>query len=196
MLRHMRVIGGLAKGRKLASVPGDTTRPILDRVKTALFDILRPRLDGLSVLDLFAGSGSVGIEALSQGAARCVFLDINQKAVQTIRHNLHAAELTALAEVRNTDAIGYLRKTCKVFDLIFVAPPQYKALWIESLHTIAERPGLLSENGEVIAQIDPREYERLSLAHLQEVRQVKHGNTLLVFYSKREPGCLSVQEPA
>src|SRR5262249_55275154 len=106
----MRVVGGRAKGAKLSPVPGDSTRPILDRVKTALFDILRPSLDGLAVLDLFAGSGSVGIEALSQGAQSCVFLDINPRAVDTIRKNLGQAKLAEAAEVRQTDAFAFLKR--------------------------------------------------------------------------------------
>lgn len=184
----MRVIGGLAKGRKLLSVPGDSTRPILDRVKTALFDILRPKIQGWRVLDLFAGSGGVGIEALSQGAGHCTFLDLNSAAVATIRSNLENVELAARAEVRQTDAFSYLKKTAKSFDLIYIAPPQYKSLWIEALHIIAERPELLNRGGMIIAQIDPREYELLSLSQFQELRQNKYGNTLLVFYGTGEAG--------
>lgn len=178
----MRVIGGTAKGKRLLSVPGDTTRPILDRVKTPLFDILRPGLPGMRVLDLFAGSGSVGIEALSQGASHCVFTDLSEAAVKTIRQNLENTGLSGQAEVRHTDAFGYLRRTSKIFDLIYVAPPQYKSIWIDSMQTIAERPGLLSGGALVIAQIDPKEYEPLGLACLIESRQNRYGNTLLVFY--------------
>jgi 16S rRNA (guanine966-N2)-methyltransferase len=162
----MRVIGGSAKGRLLKAVPGDGTRPILDRVKVPLFDILRPSLPGMRLLDLFAGTGSVGIEALSQGAESCVFLDTNAKAVQTIKHNLD------------------LRNSTKSFDLIYVAPPQYKGIWIEAMKHIAERPNLISENGIVIVQIDPKEYEELSLSLLRETEQRKYGSTVLVFYRK------------
>lgn len=179
----MRVIGGTAKGRALASVPGDSTRPILDRVKVPLFDILRPTLPGISVLDLFGGTGAVGIEALSQGAEHCVFLDTNAKAVATIKHNLDVTGLTAQAEVRHTDAFIYLKNTTRSFDLIFVAPPQYKGIWIEALHLIAERPHLLKSSGRVIVQIDPKEYEALDLAAFKETQQRRYGNTVLVFYA-------------
>lgn len=181
----MRVVSGSARGRKLKSVPGDGTRPILDRVKTALFDILRPRLAGWKVLDLFAGSGAVGIEALSQGAAHCIFVDLSREAVRTIHENLEHTGLSAHAEVRTTDAFRYLRHTHKSFDLIYVAPPQFHTLWEQALHTIAERPDLVSAQGMVIAQIDPREYEALQLAAFAEIEQRKYGNTLLVFYTKR-----------
>jgi 16S rRNA (guanine966-N2)-methyltransferase len=168
----------------LKAVPGDGTRPILDRVKVPLFDILRPSLPGMRLLDLFAGTGSVGIEALSQGAESCVFLDTNAKAVQTIKHNLEVTDLVNKGEVRHADAFGYLRNSTKSFDLIYVAPPQYKGIWIEAMKHIAERPNLISENGIVIVQIDPKEYEELSLSLLRETEQRKYGSTVLVFYRK------------
>jgi 16S rRNA (guanine966-N2)-methyltransferase len=180
----MRVIGGSAKGRSLKSVPGDSTRPILDRVKTPLFDILRPALQGKAVLDLFGGTGAVGIEALSQGAASCVFLDTNAKAVSTIRDNLETCDLTERGEVRHTDAFIYLKNAAKSFDLIYVAPPQYKGIWIEALRMIAERPHLLAHDGQVIVQIDPKEYESVQLETLRETQQRKYGNTVLVFYAR------------
>ena len=181
----MRVVGGSARGTNLKSVPGDTTRPILDRVKTPLFDILRPTLAETVWLDLFGGSGSVGIEALSQGATHATFLDLSPVAVKIIRENLQATHLSDQSEVRQTDAFTYLKNTKKSFDVIFVAPPQYKGLWTEALRTIAERPHLLNSGGSVIAQIDPKEYEANGFESLSETSQRKYGNTLLVFYEKR-----------
>lgn len=180
----MRVIGGTAKGRKLLSVPGDTTRPILDRIKTSLFDVLRPTITGVTMLDLFGGSGSVGIEALSQGAGHCTFLDLAPAAVETIKKNLTSTGLLDKAEVRSMDAFSYLRNTSKRFDLIYVAPPQYKGIWIDAMHFIAERPELLNDHGAVIVQIDPKEYERLTLTALFEVERRKYGNSELIFYKK------------
>src|SRR6059058_5044469 len=104
----MRVVGGSARGKRLLVVPGRGTRPILDRVKTSLFDILRPRIAGMEMLDLFAGSGSVGIEALSQGAAFCTFLDLGRQAVATIERNLANTGFSDRAEVRRMDAFEYL----------------------------------------------------------------------------------------
>ena len=178
----MRVVGGSARGTKLEAVPGDTTRPILDRVKTALFDILRPRLGDVRMLDLFAGSGSVGIEALSQGAQHCIFLDTARLAIETINQNLRATNLHSQAEVRETDAFRYLRHTSHRFNLIYVAPPQYQALWVRALHDLAERPQLLSPGSLVVVQIDPDEYEALALASLRETQARKYGNTLLLFF--------------
>jgi 16S rRNA (guanine966-N2)-methyltransferase len=193
----MRVVSGTARGKKLLLVPGRGTRPILDRVKTALFDILRPRIEGMHVLDLFAGSGSVGIEALSQGAAHCTFTDLGDKAVATIRTNLANTGFSDRADVRQTDAFGFLRTTRKSFDLIYVAPPQYKDLWAESMRRIAARIEVLRrpaddtpdtdehpEPGLAIVQIHPKEYTSLDLTGLREVRQKRYGNSLLVFYER------------
>ncbi len=180
----MKVIAGSAKGKTLISLPGNDTRPILDRIKTSLFDILRPNLQDTSWLDLFAGTGSVGIEALSQGASSCVFVDVNPGAIDVIRKNLSLTELRDKASVRNTDAFLYLRNTKNVFDVIYIAPPQYKALWEKAVYTIGEFPHLVRDNGILISQIDPKEYDLLELSEFKEFDQRRYGNTLLVFYRK------------
>ena len=181
----MRVIGGTAKGRKLEAVPGDTTRPILDRVRTAVFDILRPRLADARILDVFAGTGSVGIEALSQGAESCVFLDLEKRAIETITKNLNTTDLSEKARVKHMDAFRFLRSAKESFDIIYIAPPQYQDLWTQTMTTLAERPHLLAEDGLIVVQIDPKEYEELSLMEFEERRQKRYGNTLLVFYETR-----------
>jgi 16S rRNA (guanine966-N2)-methyltransferase len=188
----MRVVGGSKSGRKLLVVPGQGTRPIMDRVKTALFDILRPQIAGMDVLDLFAGSGSVGIEALSQGAASCTFIERSHKAIVTIKKNLASTGLSNQATVLQVDAFEYLKKVDKPFDLIYVAPPQYKNIWSTAMRSIDARPELLRARlgepaaghapGHVVVQIDPREYRRIDPENIQETRQKRYGNTLLVFY--------------
>jgi 16S rRNA (guanine966-N2)-methyltransferase len=188
----MRVVAGSARGMRLLAVPGHGTRPILDRVKTSLFDILRPRIPGKDILDLFAGSGSVGIQALSEGAASCTFIDIGHRAVATIKKNLALTGFVDCAEVQQTDAFGYLRVTEKVFDLIYIAPPQYHNLWVRAITQIAKRPELLRRpsarsdedpaSGLAIVQIDPKEYESLDLGEVHETRKKRYGNTLLVFF--------------
>lgn len=179
----MRIIGGLYRGKTLQPVPGDSTRPIMDRVKAALFDILRPELAETEILDMFAGAGSIGIEALSQGAASCVFLDLVPKAIETIKRNLEGTSLKERAEVRNADAFSYIKHTRKKFDLIFVDPPQFKGLWIEALRALAERPEILaSDTALVIVKIHPDEYEQLSFSSLTEEKVRKYGNSLLLFY--------------
>ncbi|MCB0320894.1 MAG: 16S rRNA (guanine(966)-N(2))-methyltransferase RsmD [Bdellovibrionales bacterium] len=180
----MRVIGGTARGTKLQPVPGDGTRPILDRVKTSLFDILRPELAGAKFLDLFAGSGSVGIEALSQGAQQAVFCDLSQQAVETIKRNLKATHLEDRSQTKNRDAFSFLKNTQSAFDIIYIAPPQYEGLWLEALLIVAERPDLLLPNARVIVQIDPKEEEPVDLVSLELEDRRKYGNTLLLFFRK------------
>lgn len=175
----MRVIAGKAKGRKLRSVPGDTTRPITDLVKESLFNILRDEVVDALFLDLFAGTGSVGIEALSRGARRAVFVERNRRAVATIKENLKTTRLAAQAEVIRDDVFRFLsREPTEKFDLIYVAPPQYKGLWAETLLAL-DGKCLLTEGGLAIAQIYPKEYNDLELKSLDLMDQRKYGSTML-----------------
>ena len=143
----MRVVGGSARGRPLLQVPGSGTRPIMDRVKQSLFDVLRPRISGMAVLDLFAGSGSVGIEALSQGAGCCTFIDSSHKAVATIKRNLETTGFLDRSLVLHTDGLQYLKGTTETFDLIYIAPPQYKGLWTEALRLVSGQLRMASGPG-------------------------------------------------
>lgn len=183
----MRVISGTAKGRKLQPVPGVSTRPITDRAKVALFDLLGSEIAGASLLDLFAGTGSVGIEALSRGARRVVFVDHNALAVRTVHRNLELTRLGDRAVVIRSDSFRFLaRRQPEQFEFIYVAPPQYEGLWIRTLETIDETPGWLNGQGLVVVQIDPREYQPLAAKTLQERDQRRYGSTLLCFFEPRE----------
>ena len=188
----MRVIAGTAKGRRLHSVPGDVTRPITDRVKESLFNILGDFVVEARVLDLFAGTGAVGVEALSRGAAEVVFIDKSSTALRTVRLNLEHTRLSDRAVVLRADAFKYLAGEIKAaYDLIYVAPPQYKGLWADALWSLDERTDWLStypeaDGGIVIAQIHPREYQDLPLDNLAEYDQRKYGSTLLCFYELAE----------
>ncbi len=185
----MRVISGIAKGRKLFSVPGTGTRPITDRVKEALFNILGPHIVGARMLDLFAGTGSVGVEALSRGAAYVRFTDNSRAAVKTIRKNLQHCRLDdpTRANVRLVDAFAMLRLPAdRKFDYIYIAPPQYHGLWEKALLAIDDHPEWLAEDGWVVVQIHPNEYRDVALKHLEEFDRRKYGSTVLVFYALRE----------
>ena len=178
----MRVISGSAKGVQLQAVPGSGTRPITDRVKEAVFNILRNTILDSQVLDLFAGTGSVGIEALSRGAGQATFVEKHPKAIATIRTNLRRTALGAGARVVKADVFKFLASTPQPFDLIYVAPPQYQALWSKTLLALDATPGWLAPDGLIIVQIFPKEFEPLSLATLQLTEQRKYGSTLLCFY--------------
>ena len=179
----MRVISGTAKGRTLKSVPGEGTRPITDRVKESLFNILGADVHGARFLDLFAGTGGVGIEALSRGAREAVFVEQGRAALETIRANLALTQLAERARVVRADVFTFLSGTPDVpFDYIYIAPPQYKRLWAQTLGAIDANPVWLSEDSQVIVQIHPVEFEPLQLEHLALVDERKYGSTLLCFY--------------
>jgi 16S rRNA (guanine966-N2)-methyltransferase len=181
----LRIIAGKARGRKLRSVPGDATRPITDRVKENLFNILGADVQGSAWLDLFAGTGSVGIEALSRGADFVRFIDVQRQAVETIRANLSHTGLESGSQVMRQDAFHLLAQAAdRAFDYIYIAPPQYKELWKRALLALDENPDWLSEDAWVIVQIHPVEDQAVALKNLEEFDRRKYGSTLLVFYQK------------
>lgn len=184
----IRVITGTAKGRKLKMVPGDSTRPIMDRVKEALFNILGVGVQGCTFLDLFAGTGSVGIEALSRGAKRVLFIDSDRMAIRTVRENLEHTRLTAHAEVQRMDALAYVQRPApESFEYIYVAPPQYKGVWKTVLLALDEHPDHVQVDGVVVVQIDPSEREDITLNVLELYDERTYGNTLLLFYERPAP---------
>ncbi|MBI1297562.1 16S rRNA (guanine(966)-N(2))-methyltransferase RsmD [bacterium] len=181
----MRVISGSAKGHTLQSVPGDSTRPITDKAKEALFSILGDWIEGSRVLDLFGGTGAVGIEALSRGAEHATFLERNRRAIETIQANLVHCKLKELAAVQQGDSFVFLeRYKGDPFDLIFVAPPQYQDLWRKALLTVDKRPELLYDDGMVVVQIHPREDAPVELQSLYEFDRRTYGSVLLIFYER------------
>lgn len=187
----MRVIAGSAKGRKLKSPNTPDTRPILDRVKTALFDILAPDIVDMRVLDLFAGAGQIGIEALSRGAASATFIELSPAVARIVRENLELTRLDTGAEVIRGDAFAFLRSAHaqrRIFDLVYVAPPQYKGMAAQALAFLDREP-LTEPGGLVITQTHPRErtdFEGLALTRLRRYDERVYGSTLLLFYEHVE----------
>lgn len=183
----LRIIGGKAGGRRIRSVPGETTRPITDKVKEALFNIIGPDIQGASLLDLFAGSGSVGIEALSRGAAYVCFVERSRQPLNIIHENLKTTGLEDGSIVVHADAFALFDRPpiCR-FDYIYIAPPQYKNLWKKALQVLDNHMQWLSEDAWVIVQIHPLEYASigpdLSILNLVEFDQRHYGSTRLVFY--------------
>ncbi len=182
----MRVIAGSAKGRKLLSVPGEGTRPITDRVKESLFDIIGADIEGALLLDLFAGTGSVGIEALSRGAQHVILIDKAFQAIQVLRKNLELTGLARQATVIKGDAFRYLADSAaqRGMDYIYVAPPQYQELWAKAMLALDERD-LLAYDGMIIVQIHPKEAHPLELQRFQLERERRYGSTLLQFWGRR-----------
>lgn len=193
----MRVISGLAKGRPLKAVPGNTTRPTTDKVKEALFSIIGPYFDGERALDLFAGTGGLGIEALSRGAAHAVFVDTNPRSVEVVRRNLDAAKLADRAEVYRNDArkaIKALERKGSPFDLIFLDPPYAVTDCDELLREMAER-GLTAGGAVAVVEHASEVGYPERFGGYSRVRHATYGETALSVY-RYEPGENNVKEEA
>jgi 16S rRNA (guanine966-N2)-methyltransferase len=150
----MRVVSGSCKGKALKAVPGSSTRPTTDKVKEAIFNMIGPYFDGGIALDLFAGSGGLGIEALSRGLEKVIFVDRDGKAIQTIYENIHKCELDHQAEVYRNDAERAIKAVTKrelVFDSIFLDPP-YKKQQLEKLLQLIDENKLLSKQGTIVCE--------------------------------------------
>jgi 16S rRNA (guanine(966)-N(2))-methyltransferase RsmD len=183
----MRVIAGSARGTRLLGPPsGAGARPITDRAKEALFSILGPSLAGARFLDLFSGTGAVGIEALSRGAAEAVFVERHPAMVRTLRRNLEKTGLAGRARIARADVFEYLRREPEGFDVVYVAPPQYRRLWADALELLDRRPGWVAADGLVVVQVHPVELEEVELASLRLADRRDYGKVTLSFYD-REP---------
>ncbi|HHT37225.1 MAG: 16S rRNA (guanine(966)-N(2))-methyltransferase RsmD [Candidatus Wallacebacter cryptica] len=183
----MRVISGSARGQKLKSVPGVTTRPTTDRVKENLFNILGSRVIDAVFLDLFAGNGGMGIEALSRGAKLAVFIDKSRACTKMIRTNLEEVGFVDRARVYTNDALkaaAVLGRQGAKFDLIYVDPPYQTGLVAKSLAAISQF-SLLAEDGLVIAEYGKKEEIAQFALNLVRVREEKYGDTVLGFYRSK-----------
>ena len=182
----MRVISGSAKGIKLTSVPGKSTRPITDQVKEALFNILGPTIVDKTMLDLFGGTGAVGIEALSRGADHVHFLEINYRAYKVIKENLQSTGLEPYATVLKKDAFVFLRETpTQSFNIVYVAPPQYRNLWLKTMQILDENPEWVNLWDMVIVQIHPKELkDNIDYTNFREFDRRDYGDTLLIFFER------------
>ena len=180
----LRVIAGVAKARRLKMVPGDTTRPVMDRAKEACFSILGRHIRDATFLDLFAGTGSVGIEALSRGASQAIFVEQDRTAVKTIQENLTITGLGNQAIIRRIDVLRFLKQPpAQSFDYIYIAPPQYKSLWLDTLQLLDTQPSWATPTATIIVQIDPSEQQEVSLKHFRPYDDRQYGKTLLWFFA-------------
>lgn len=188
----MRIIAGSAK-RKSFKSPSSTTgvRPILGRVKKSLFDILRPRLHGAAFLDIYAGSGSVGIEAISRGATSVTFVDRNPACLSMIRQNLSKLHLFSKARLVRADAVHQLNTVGGSYDIIFMGPPYHDENWKPyhltqpTLASIA-REKMLKPGGLVVGQHHAKE-NPVKLPGWTMFRQESYGDTRLAFFTYETP---------
>lgn len=145
----MRVITGSARGRRLRTLEGNDVRPTTDKVKEAIFSIVQFDIEGSAVLDLFAGSGQMGIEALSRGAKSCIFIDNSRSSIEVTKENVDAVGFRTQSVISNMDSIDFL-KTCKyTFDLAFLDPPYNKGLIEKALPLLCEK---MSQRGIILCE--------------------------------------------
>ena len=179
----MRVITGKARGVTLKTPDGLQTRPTTDRVKEALFSIINFDIPGSRVLDLFGGTGQLGIEALSRGAKSAVFVDAGEPACRLIRENLKRTKLEADGKVVRSDYLAYLNRCREQFDIVFLDPPYAEVFLENSLKRIAEID-ILQSNGIIVTERPLGKDLSVEMEGFTRSKDYKYGNTLLTIYRK------------
>ncbi|WP_342525924.1 16S rRNA (guanine(966)-N(2))-methyltransferase RsmD [Chryseomicrobium sp. FSL W7-1435] len=177
----MRIVSGTRKSIPLKALPGEATRPTTDKVKESLFNILGPYFDGEHVLDLFAGSGGLGLEALSRGASHALFVEKNGKAVQVIKENIDKTRFSDQAELYKIDAkyaIERMVQEQKSFDLVFFDPP-YAQVQLYGLANALFEKGLIAKDGIVVCEHDRKQ-------------DIEHLIPLATCYRKEVYGSLAI----
>lgn len=183
-VRSVRVVSGSAKGRPLKSVPGSGTRPTTDKVKEAVFSMIGPYFEGGSTLDLFAGTGGLGIEALSRGMDSAVFVDMEPHSIDTVRANLKATRLEEKAEVYRNDAgraLSAMEKRGRSFDLVFLDPP-YRLKHGDELMLSMAQKGLLNKDAVIVLEHESAYGYPEDIVGFYRLRQAVYGETTISIY--------------
>lgn len=179
----MRIITGSARGRRLVTLEGEDVRPTSDRVKEAVFSILHFELEGRRFLDLFAGSGQMGLEALSRGAGSCVFVDASRDSVAVVRENLNRTGLQANAQVVNMDFKAYLRSNTGMFDIAFLDPPYYHGHIEEALQTL---PKKMNAGGVLVCEHPADEEVPEEAGRFVRRKDYRYGKIIITTYREEE----------
>ena len=184
----LRVISGKARGLKLDTPKNQDVRPTTDRVKESLFNMINSYIMDSNILDLFAGTGSLGIECLSRGAKNCVFVDKSKDSINIVRSNVKKARVENESTILNVDfkdAVKRLSTQNQKFDVIFMDPPYYENMFIECLKSI-DKFNLLDEDGIIVVEHDTKDKFPDNMGRLYKSRDKKYGNTTLTFYKMEE----------
>lgn len=183
----MRIIGGLSRGTKLYTLDGLDTRPTLDRVREALFNILQNNMRDAIVLDLFAGSGAIGLESISRGAQKAVLCDKNKKAIDIIKKNVEKLRVEDKVKIAFTDYENFLNTSKEQFDFIYIDPP-YKTNFISDSIKIINNRNLLSDKGIIVAETDEEERVKNEIKELNVSINIydirRYGRARLIFMRK------------
>ena len=180
----MRVIVGSARGTKLKSPSTEETVPITDRAKEALFNIIAPKIPDCKFLDLFAGTGGVGIEALSRGAKSATFIEISKAIFNDLTWNINRTRFDNKSTLKNYDAFNFLNEDKNKYDIIFVAPPQWKNMCQDAMMALSKNLHLLSQDGIIITQHDPTEVVTIDPKILVEYDKRVYGGVQFNFFKK------------
>ena len=178
----MRVITGSARGRRLITLEGEDVRPTTDKVKEALFSIIQFEIEGRRVLDLFAGSGQLGIEALSRGADRAVFVDKSKKSIEVVKENLENTGFTKNAAVLCTDSISFVNTRAENYDIAFLDPPYRTGLLQQALLGVSR---IMNDGGVIVCEAPFDEELPEKAGDFAVDRVYKYGKIKLVTYRKK-----------
>ena len=177
----MRIITGTARGRKLSTLAGEQTRPTAQRVKEAVFSSLQFSIEGRRVLDLFAGSGQMGLEALSRGAVSAVFVDRSPQAVKVIGQNVQATGFSDAARIVTSDYRSFLLSQTDPFDLAFLDPPYSQGILPDALQLLAVR---MAQTGTMVCEHHRTDEVPQSVAGFERIKQHRYGQTIISVYRK------------
>ncbi len=175
----MRVVSGSARGKKLLCAEGIDIRPTLDRIKESVFNIIAFDIPDACVLDLFSGSGALGIEALSRGAKECTFVDIAVQSVSVTKKNLDATHLAELASVHCGDSIEFLNNTHKKYDVIFIDPPYNSELYQKALDVIFKNK-ILTDDGFIVVEYDTEITPDFKITDFKVIKEKKYGRVKIL----------------
>lgn len=177
----MRIIAGSKRGKKLTALEGMQVRPTTDRVKESLFNILHFSLEGRRFLDLFAGSGQIGLEALSRGAAQAVFVDVSRDSIRVVEKNIAAAGFGESSVVVLGDSLGYLRRENALFDIAFLDPPYRMGLLPQALPLTAER---MNPGGIIVCEHAREEILPEQAGEFRKSKEYHYGKIMLTLYRR------------
>ncbi|MDP4553120.1 16S rRNA (guanine(966)-N(2))-methyltransferase RsmD [Alkalihalobacillus macyae] len=190
VVREMRIIAGECKGRHIKPVPGMSTRPTTDKVRESIYNMIGPFFDGGQALDLYGGSGALGIEALSRGMSKCIFVDRDSKAIETIKWNLEQTKFTGSAEVFRNDskrALKALNKREMTFSLVLLDPPYHKEQILYDLEKLCTFE-LLEDKATIVVEHKKEVTLPEAVAELQMTRQETYsGKTTISIYTYEQP---------
>ncbi len=180
----MRVISGSAKGLKLLPIKGDEIRPTTDRIKEAVFSILYDKVIMANVLDLFSGTGALGIEALSRGAARCVFIDNKRSSLDVTKKNLEKTGLLEKSEIICMDSLSYLEQTHDKFDIILIDPP-YDRNFIQKCLSIIDVNDIITKKGVIVCESSREDILKDDYNCIHIRKEYLYGGSKITVYNTR-----------